>query len=380
MLKRAIIWHSRWLLALATWVFFVGAVPPVHLSRYIYGDYLAGNTHRIELFNASDKAQDISGWTLITRQYVARFPEGTRIAPFRSMSMAKTGNVTLPFTRFSAFSIRLASDLNQGDYAVLYDKRGRIADAFWVSDANPPAFLPDQASLPADGEAQHFTIPAWTHKAWEAMHIDPNAAMAFVRFEGQWQITSDRRNLLPATEFGALSAEWVDGIVMLRWRTTFEQECYQFALERSSDGGRTFAEISREPAHISAAAATEYTAYDIRIERNRTYTYRISQTDKFGNILTSPHAEVVTSEASGGFSMEGFRGSRALNIRIGTQTAQALRLLLLDGQFREVETLFVGELLADTQWLLTYDSPLPAGTYYLIADTDARRYYQTLRL
>lgn len=360
------------------WGVCVSAIPPVHISRYIYGDYLAANTHKIELFNASNQPQNLSGWTLITRQYIARLPEGTQILPYRSFSMAKTGAVTLPFTSLPNFSIRLATDINQGDYAALFDARGRMVDGFWVSPVNVPLFLPDRANFPND--AQTYILPAATSKAWEYMRIDPNVAMAFVRFEGQWQLTSDKRNLLPATEFASLAAEWVDGIVMLRWRTNFEQECYTFAIQRSHDGGRTFSNIGTEAAHISVGKPTDYVAYDTRAERNKNYVYRIAQTDKFGNVLLSPLADVFTSEAIGGFAMEGFRSNNGLNIRIGTQTAQDVRLTLLDGQFREVEVVFEGKLSAESQWLLTYNTPLANGTYYLVADTDARRYYQTLTL
>lgn len=363
----------RWLLLLLLLPLRASTgLPPVHISRYLFGDYLSDPRHRVEIFNTTALPLDLSGYLLLTRQYAARFPQGTVVQPFRSLSMAKGGNVSLPFTAISDFSLRFAQEINQGDYVALYDKRGRMVDGFWISPKTP-VFLPDSW--------QGVQVPSANNRIWSGMAIDPRIPMAVIRLNSGWQMASDIKNLTPATEFGPLNGSYRDGVVALSWQTQFEEECYSFDIERSTDGG-PFVKIQTIPAAVNASRPQRYLAYDTKAQPEHLYQYKIKQQDKFGFVLQSPAIAVSTRRQTGDVSLSVLpeEAGSPPSLIISAQRATSAHVLLLDSQLSALGSLYLGELEAGGSRLIALRPGLPAGTYHVLAQFDGHRILQSISL
>lgn len=345
-------------------------LPPVHISRYLFGEYLTDPRHRVEVFNATAAPLDVSGYLLLTRQYAARFPAGTVIPPFQALSMAKSGPVSLPFTAFDDFSLRFAQEITQGDYVALLDRRNRMVDGFWISPRTP-VFLPDVW--------QGISVPAANSRLWSGMSLDPRIPMAVIRLAGGWQMASDTKNLTPATEFGPFSATYRDGVVALSWQTQFEEECYAFEVERSANGG-PFARLQTVRAAINARTPQRYLAYDTEAKPDQLYQYRIRQQDKFGFVLTSAAVPVSTRRQAGDVSLTVLpeEAGAAPSFSINALTATPVQVLLLDESYAVVGTLYRGELGAGDSRLIALRQGLPNGTYVVLAQFARHRILQAI--
>lgn len=353
----------------------------IYLSKYIYGNFVNDNNHSVEIFNESRLPQRIDGYFLITRYYALQFSPNTVIPAYSSLRLVKTEaqskEMELSFTRLPDFLVRFPSTKIEGDYVVLLDKERRMIDGLYFSSQGKVRFLPDKAELIThQNEHINFEIPAASYPKWASFSISPDPAMALVRMKGKWLVTSKKKNMFPATEYGELKANYVEGIVGLKWKTLFEDDCYLHYVERANEENK-FAIIDTISAHLSPKNNTEYLYYDKTIQNNRKYFYRIKNIDKFRNIVYSNIIEVYTSDISGEFSffLPEFN-SKELVIRFFSKMPQQVKIKILDEQFREVSILFHSQVSANSQNLIKYTEKLPIGKYYLIADTKTRRFYE----
>lgn len=357
----------------------------VYLSKYIYGNFVNDNNHSVEIFNESRFPQRIDGYFLITRYYVLRFSPNTLIPAYSSLrlikSEAQSKEMELSFTRLPDFLVRFPNSKIEGDYVVLLDKEHKMIDGLYFSPQGKVRFLPDKAELiTTKNENLSFEIPPASHPKWTSFLLSPDPAMALVRIKGKWQATSKKKNMFPATEYGDLKANYVEGIVGLKWKTLFEEDCYLHYVERGNSENQ-FSVIDTVWGKSGVRNNVEYLYYDKKIEKNKQYFYRIKNIDKFRNIVYSNVIEVYASDISGEFSFFSPEfNSNELVIRFFSKMPQSLKIKILDEQFREVGILFNAEVKANSQHLIKYKEKLPIGKYYLIADTQTRRFYEVFTI
>lgn len=355
----------------------------IYISKYIAGNITKEETHRVEIFNESDKRFSLGGWMIITRNYVLRLPEKTMLEPYRSLSLGKSTSgvveTDMVFNKLKDFLVRFPATKEEGDYVVLMDKEQNIQDAVYFSLTPKMKFLPDKGELITQtGEIIRFEVPGiWSNK-WKKNDVIPDPAMVMVFINNEWQITSKRKNLFPATEYGEFQGNYVEGIVSLRWQTLFEQDCYQHQIERSIDGTR-FEVIAVEKGKKTSKKTADYLFYDKNLAPNQHYYYRIKNTDKFNNVLYSRIVEIYTGDDGSLFSMDYIIGeadvAQALTMRFAAKQAQYVVVKLLNEEFREIGVLFEDEVSANAQNLIIYNQALPVGKYYIIAETAKKRFY-----
>lgn len=360
----------------------------VYLSRYVSGKHLNRNdvNHRIELFNGSrSQAQDLAGYILVTRQYILRMPQGsaTRLAPLSSLrlgELATRNDLDIEFMGQKDFLVRIPKGNEAGDYAVLFDRNMRIVDAFFFGRSRKVGFLPSQDVLVTYGQEKiAINIPDETDTRWTFLQKIPTSDEAFVKAGGVWQVTNRNRNDVPATEFRFMQAKYVDGIVTVKWKSLFEQDCFYHYVERAS-GNEDFVVLDKLNGQVNRNQPFDYKFYDNSVRKDARYRYRIRNVDKFGNVLYSQVVEVLTEENPGGFTMDHFfvteQAGKDLNVRFSAKETQLVKVKIMDEEFREVAILFYDTIQKDAQNLIKYNEQLPVGKYYLIADTDNRRYYE----
>lgn len=371
-------------------VLFIGglllelAAQQVYISKFASGDYLYSEQHRVELFNESPRSVDLSDYLLVTRQYVARLPRGTRIAPWGTLKLGKTarnGQVDVAYSDLQEFSLRIPtprkdSKREHGDFAVLIDERIQIVDAFYFSDQARVDFLPTRENFMTQAhDIIRISVPDERSAIWSSILMPPDPTMVFVRINDQWEVNARDGNLIDATEYARLKAAYEAGVITLTWSTLFEKDCYYHVVERRS-GPDSFRMLSRKPAVGNSELPQEYTFYDNKIQENKSYEYRLRHTDKFGNSVYSQEVSVDAGDDLGGVSMDHFREGTVQNIRFSSSKNQQIRIQLLDEEFRQIALLFSDQVEADKQMLLQYKPPLPVGKYYLVAESPQKRIYK----
>jgi hypothetical protein len=174
-----------------------------------------------------------------------------------------------------------------------------------------------------------------------------------------------------------VQTQYVDGIVTVKWSTRFEKDCYFHVVERSTDG-KNFREIERVRTSGNTPGGQAYSCYDPKVEKDRVYFYRISNLDKFGNLLYSEPARVRTEASPDGFTFDVIRDEdrRSLSVRFSSRDSQQVRIELLDEELRKISTLYLGDAEAEKQNLVSYNQSLPIGKYFVIVSTEERRFYE----
>lgn len=373
-----------WLLALAPLSLMAQGV---YVSRLAADNYLEGPVYQVELFNPSARPQELGGWLIATRQFALMLPKGTRIGPLSGLKLGKAGGPgrapDLLFEQIPDFLVRFPNRREAGEYVALFNSRREFVEGFYVSESAAPGFLPDPVELiTTGGQKLALNTPAETDPRWRSLRIAPDPAMAFVRLNNQWQATSRRANTLPATEYGEVSGKYLQGVVRVEALARFERDCLPHVLERSANGA-AFVPVDTARAVGNSEKALRYQLFDDRAAPGQHYYYRVRNTDRFGNTVYSPRIELSTDELAGDFSLEVFfsrDGGPRLNVRIASRLAQPLLLKVLDEQFREISILYAGELPAGSRNLIRLERILPAGRYYVVADTGRKRYYEQLTL
>lgn len=354
----------------------------LYFSRYIGLNYLNDPVYQVDIFNPADQPRSLSNYMLVSRQFVAKFPVGTRIDAYSKLSLGKhnSQSLDLPFNQIQDFIIRIPEDNELGDYLILFDPSGKIVDAFYFGPSRAVSFLPDEGELITFSNEQiPFEVPDEIQSVWNYLQISPDPALAFVRINGQWQVSSRQRNTLPATAFGPLEAKYVRGIVTVNGQSRFERDCLPHQLERSEDG-RNFERIHRFPQTQNADGITAYRYYDDNVQPNKRYFYRLKNEDKFGFVVFSNLVEVQTDDLPSDFSLEVFQSNSGgnINVRFSSRQARRVRIKLLDEQFRELDLLFYDDLEENSQQLIKYEPALPPGKYLILADVGERRLFETL--
>ncbi|MFK7970004.1 MAG: hypothetical protein AB8F95_06530 [Bacteroidia bacterium] len=352
---------------------------PVYLLRHMGGSYLTDPVYQIDLFNPSKSRVNLAGYTLITRQFVARFPVNTWLEPQQAFILGKGANAgTLPDLRFEEipdFLVRIPRDLRQGDYLILLNRQGKPLDAFYYAPSRSVAYLPDSDTLITYSQRKiPFDLPGESASVWQYLTLSPDPALAFMRVEGRWQAGSRTRNTFPAMAYNAVAARYVDGVITIETSTQFERDALRHRLERSEDG-INFSTIER---FATNGSASDYRVYDPDIEDGKRYYYRFVHTDRFGFNIRSRLVEVRAEARDADLSLEPFvTNTNQLNIRLFTRTDQPIRLTVIDEQGRQWAVRFYDELQSGGRYLLRFDETIPQGRYRVIAATASRRYYET---
>ena len=351
----------------------------VYLSRYIGGDYLQDAVYQIELFNTGTRAVDISGYMLISRQYVALLPSGTRIQAQASFRLGKQSmkGAGLSFEEIADFIIRIPSRQERGDYLLLLDRRKRWVDGFYYSPVSRVDFLPDKGELITyDRRKIPFEAPAEQDPRWGTLRLAPDPAMAFVQIGKQWHAVSRSRNTLPATAYGDISARYIEGIVTVEAEIAYERDCLDHLVERSSDGKR-YRQVGSLKSEGNSRQPRRMRFYDHTVAADDRYYYRITNRDRFGYIVHSRIAEARTTTQAEDFHMESFvTGEGRLGLRFSAKAAPEVYVKLLDERFREYESVRYRAVKPGSRYLIYFDARLPRGRYLVIADTGSRRYYR----
>ena len=360
----------------------------MQLLRFIPGNYLGDNLHRVELYNPGPDAVRLDDWLLVTRDYVFRFPSGTRLGPDRRLSLAKELQpgrpVDIRLLGHPNFMIKLYSRKVEGNFCALVDARGQLVEGFYVAELAFVPFLPDSGSCYRDNSPIEacYRLPPEQSPRWRHLPLGYDPAIGFEQAGGQWRLISARstENLYPTTAFDALTVRYREGAVVVQATTRFEDGLAELILERgeSLDALQPIARIatagtSRQP--------QEYLLYDTTARPNRTYYYRLRSAEAPGLATESKIVEVETRVPPVEFRLEVQRDERGLSLRYSSALTQVVVIKLMGTDWREWAILHEGLVYADTPHLLRLEPRgLPPGRYRIVAATETRRYLQELVL
>ncbi len=360
------------------------------ISRYIPGDYLSNNIHRIDIYNPAAQARDLSGFILVTRNYSIKLPTGTIIRPKSAYTLARYSapnqRVDLILSRCSDFLIRFPDPEIRGNYVSLFDRRLNLVDGMYFSPSNNVDFLPDAGlSITAKGDTVLFRIPGENESFWKnrAVFLEEDPAIGFIQAQNNWIPTGIRLNLFPAAGFNRPQASWFEGIIKIEFQSLFEENCVRHFIERSLDGLQ-FSSVGEVNAKGRTVQKTNYEFYDPSTKKGEKYHYRIRNTDIFGYDIYSDPIMVLADESPGDFYIDIFKGTgldlSAFSIRFRSVKDQMVTLRLLRKDFKDEGLLFSGQIHADRQNLVLLQRNLQPGQYLLIAETAERRYFREIEV
>lgn len=366
-----------------------GAAQDVQLLRYIPGNYLSDNLHRVEIYNAGTSAADLSDWLLVTRDYAFRFPAGSRLYADRRLTIAKQPiegrQVDVKLLKHPNFMIKLYSRRVEGNFCALLDSRRRLVDAFYFAALPNVPFLPDSGSCYLNNApvSDCYRLPPEQSREWKYFSVGYDPAVGFEQHQGQWRLISARstENLYPSAAFGDLTVRYRDGAVLLRCTTQFEDRLSGLILERSEDL-QAFEPVSTLKTAGDSRQPQEYIIYDTTVKANRTYYYRIRTNDAPDLSVQTKIVEVETRRVPVEFRLDvqpqRTTDSRSVNVRFSSALTQDVLIKLLDENMRELAILHQGLVYAETLHLLRIEAKLPAGKYLILAATEAKRYSAAL--
>ena len=343
----------------------------VYISKYVSGIPGQPNDriHRIELFNESGKEfQDLSGYFLMTRNYLFQFPPQTYIRPLQSFRLgyeSVAGDLDLVYSRSPLWKDRQPQGSQGGNYAILFNPDAGVEDAFYFSWSETVDFLPSsEVWTHEEQENKRLIAPEEISSEWLHLKASQDPAFAFYRIAGRWQVGSRNKNILPAVQYHTPKISYHEGVVSLNWSTQEERDCFTHTVERSTDGKRYQAIVDLAGQGISTQEQ-EYTFFDTDIEQDRLYYYRIANTDKFGNVVFSTPVKIRSEEEKGGFALEILKGDtstdNALNLRFSGKEEQQIRIQLMDEELREIAVLYYGMIEANKQNLIIYKGDYPSA-------------------
>ncbi len=351
----------------------------IFLSRYLPGGPELNGTE-VSIFNASDRAADLSGYILSSRYWVLEMPAGVRVPGLSSLTFSSDPeNGTLHLAGFPQFRKIMDESPEQGDFiALIRGSSGSLIDGLYLSDRAVVGFLPTTQTLP---NGNQVVVPRESHPRWAPLQVIPDPVMAYDRNEGVWGANTREGNLFPATRYLFLQGRPTEsGAVLIKWKTEFETNCLFHRIERSEDNV-SFNEIGRWPGFLNSNELRDYQFLDTTVALNRSYFYRIRHIDRAGKPVTSETIPVKTSKASGfNFSVlkEGSNDVQYLRIRYSSPKAQKVNLKLLDERLRQIEVLSTGSIEPDREYLVTYRKTLAQGVYYLMVETEDGRYHEVV--
>lgn len=373
-------------------LFFISVLPTagqnIFISRFIPGNYLVNNLHRVDIFNPSLSPKDISGYLLVTRNYSLRVPRGSVIGPRSGFSFARysgtMGKVDVQLSKTPDFLIRFPDPELPGNYALLFDRRMNPVDGMYFSPQTGVPFLPDEGmTITFAGDTIPFRAFDEGDKFWVNRRINlvEDPAVGFIQISGNWIPTGIRTNLLPATSFPAPVARWFEGIVSIDFTTRFEENCFFHHIERSEDN-QNFYEIGTVQARGTAARGSNYEFYDPGTTPGRKYHYRLRNRDIYGNDIYSPATEVFAGESTSDFFLDVFQATESpspeVSIRFLSRASREVKIMLVSENFRMEQQLFSGKVESDRQNLVKLPGTLPPARYLVVAETSEKRYFREL--
>jgi hypothetical protein len=357
----------------------VQAQVPV-VTRYVPGNYLSDNFHRVELTNPGLQPISLEGYLLVTRDYSVRLPAGARVGPngvYRIAREASRG-IDLVLSRTPDFLIRFHFLEHEGHYIALFAPDGRLLEAAYTSPSRIVPFLPDRDTcITFDGRKIPFYLPPENRPDWRYMPIQASRSAGYVKVKGAWIPGGSVVVAPPAVEYGDMVLRYKAGIATVQWHTRFEQGCKRHVVERSEDQ-QTFGAVGEENSIGDTQAGQEYTHYEKGLQEGKRYYYRIKGEDATGNSTYSAVKELLAVEPKEEFRMEIISGELGdLRIRFSSRYSQKVRIKLFDDAMREVALLFNDYIYAETPNLVVVGARLDGGKRYLVmATTENGRFGQ----
>ncbi|MCS7085432.1 MAG: lamin tail domain-containing protein, partial [Bacteroidia bacterium] len=310
-----------WLRTVA-WAAWLGPVvadaQAVKIFRFVPGNYLADDLHKVEL--VADRPVDISGYLLVTRDYSVRIPNGTKIAPGKSFVAAKK-NGDLKLEKCADFLIRPYSRAVEGNYVALFNRGGQMVDGFYHAQIPNVPFLPDSGvCILSNYKTVAFKLPPEQLPIWGYFPLGDDPAVGYERTREGWKPIA-ANPLRPQAVFDDFSGRYNDGAVMLRWSARGED--LPVRIERSYDQ-KNFRLVA-----TLEGAVGEGRYFDSEPPENTTVFYRLAAGNAVSRVL-----EVTTSLPEREFELEIFpkRAAKAqdLSVRLYTGFSQRVRVKIYD--------------------------------------------------
>ncbi|MEM7038234.1 MAG: hypothetical protein AAF570_14715 [Bacteroidota bacterium] len=358
----------------------------VYLSKYIPGNYLTDNRHRVELFNPGNRSANLEGYLLVTRDYSVRLPASVRIPPHTVFRVAKEkiDDVHLALNGTPDFLIRIRNAEHDGNYVALFDRKQQLVDAIYFSPVPNVPFLPDRDTcITFSREKIPYYLPPENKNVWSYVSVAERNSNVFLQRNNKWRLNTDADHY-PSTEFRDLIVRYSEGIMTIKWKTTYEEECNFHVVERSVDQ-QNYEEVGRLDSKGNNKSAQQYTYYEKDLDEGMTYNYRVYVEDIFGQKIYSSIRGIKAEEGVEEFTLDTFFSDRSnrkeLNLRFTSCCQTSLRLKLFDENMHEVAVLFNDIIGPDQPNLLKISAQLEPGRKYLIlADTDLKRYGKEIRV
>jgi hypothetical protein len=366
---------------------FHSAAQPVRVQEFVPGNYLAGSVHRVVLQNGSNRAQNIGGWLLVTRDYSVRLPAGALLQPgatYRVGNLRRLDpRLNLELNSTPDFLIRLYSQRVPGNYVLLLDDRGRAVDGFYNAELRDVPFLPAADTLiAASGERVAFQLPPESAPVWGYFPFAGDPAVGFERTGREWRVIPANPNagsLYPRFSVAEFSGRYTEGAIALKWQLREAENVRALIVERSEDQ-RLYRPVDTLALPVRPTPGQELALLDDAVQPGRTYYYRLRNDDLPAQWVFSQVAEVQAQAVPVEFWMEVYPRqavqARQVGIRYESAFSRTVTFKLLDEAFREVGILYHGSVYAEVQNLLRLNTHLPAGRYRIVATTDTRRYVQ----
>jgi hypothetical protein len=351
------------------------------LTRYIPGNYLTDQSHRVELANPGAQTLSLGGYLLVTRDYSVRLPASARIPARGSLQIGRdpAPGVGLSLSRTPDFLIRFHFLEHEGQYIALFDPAMRLLEAAYFSPSANVPFLPDRDTcITMDGTRIPFILPPENRPVWQYVRTNSGKVGGFTKQEGKWVMQSMVVAVPPSTEYGDLQLRYQDGIMTIKWMTNFEQGCSRHVIERCQDQA-SFLPVGEMDGGGDSQSGRTYSFLEQGLQPGGRYYYRIKGEDASGNPVFSPIKEVVAEEVREPFLLEVVTGDvqtdHGLSIRFSSVRPQNVRIKLFDEQLQEVAFLYDDHAFGGVPVLIRVGKRLEPGKRYLVmATTDGGRY------
>lgn len=353
----------------------------IFISRYVPGNYLSDNAHLVELSNPGAARINLEGYLLVTRDYSVRLPASAAIGPGSTLRIAKKAGaglpVDIPLSQSLDFLIRFNLLETEGNYVALLDRKGGIVDAFYYSPLPNVPFLPARDTLITfDGERISFFLPPENRDAWSYLSRSSGAQEAFEQVQGKWRTLSSAE-AAPIANHEDLTVRYFEGIVTLKWATSYELGVARHLVERSLDQ-ESFDVVGETQAIGDSQQENQYKYYDKDLVIGKVYFYRIRTEGVGKKPVYSKIKSVRVEDGLEEFEMETIlvphSDGAELNLRFISQYSQEVRIKLLDERMAEVAILFSGYVYAREPNLLKIGQRLPPGRYLVLAATETSRF------
>jgi hypothetical protein len=359
----------------------------VGFSLFVPGDYKSNNVHRIEITNYTNRRMDLSGYLLVTRDYVFVFPTGTAIAPFTSLAIVKQSTTDNPadisLFKHPNFKIKLFADPKvEGNFCALLNPQKQMTDGFYHAPLPNVPFLPDSDDVFIENRlySNFYKLPPENKTLWQYIPVGNDPAIGFEKTANGWRVTSSRKGVNPhaVTSIQELTARYREPMVTLRWTTAFEYGLGTINVERSEDQVNFQSLGTVESRNRRTSTATEYVFYDSQIQAGKKYYYRLRYKDDRNK---DAYSKVIYLEAltlKNEFWMESLCDNQHIvSIRFFSAYSQHVKIKLYNKHFREIAILYENPVYAEAQNLLRLQESLPPGKYILVATTNHKRYVES---